>query len=100
MSGYRDLLRRPAMFRVLASAGLGRAGNQMQTLVFVLLAVTRYHSPAAAGLITMLSVLPGAALSPLAGTVLDRLDTTRCVIADYWPRRPGTTRGAQPPPAG
>jgi MFS family permease len=56
----------------------------MQTLVFVLLAVTRYHSPGAAGVIAMLAVLPGAALSPLAGTVLDRLDASRCVIADYW----------------
>jgi MFS family permease len=84
MSGYRDLFRRPAMARLLASAGLGRVGNQMQTLVFVLLAVTRYHSAGSAGVIAMLAVLPGAALSPLAGTVLDRLDPSRCVITDYW----------------
>jgi MFS family permease len=84
LTAYRDLLRRPALVRLLVSAGLGRAGNQMQTLTFLLLAVTGFHSPGAAGLIAMLSILPGVLLSPLAGTVLDRLKTSRCVIADYW----------------
>jgi MFS family permease len=84
MTSYRDLLRQMAVVRLLASAGLGRAGNQMQTLAFLLLAITVYHSAAEAGVIAMLSILPGVILSPLAGNALDRLTTSRCVVADYW----------------
>lgn len=56
----------------------------MQSLAFLLLAITSFHSPAKAGVIAMLSILPGLILSPLAGNALDRLRTSRCVIADYW----------------
>src|SRR5689334_16596551 len=84
MTSYRDVLRRTAVVRLLVSAGLARTANQMQSLVFLLLALTSYHSPAKAGVIAMLSILPGLIVSPLAGNALDRLKTSRCVIADYW----------------
>lgn len=84
MASYRDVLHQTAVVRLLISAGLARTANQMQSLAFLLLAITAFHSPARAGLIAMLSILPGLALSPLAGSALDRLRTSRCVIADYW----------------
>jgi MFS family permease len=78
------VLRQTAIVRLLVSAGLARTANQMQSLAFLLLAITSYHSPAKAGVIAMLSILPGVMLSPLAGNALDRLRTSACVIADYW----------------
>jgi len=84
MTSYRDVLRQTAVVRLLVSAGLARTANQMQSLAFLLLALTSYHSPAKAGVIAMLSILPGLIVSPLAGNALDRLKTSLCVIADYW----------------
>jgi len=84
MTSYRDVLRQTAVVRLLVSAGLARTASQMQSLAFLLLAITSYHSPAKAGVIAMLSILPGLLLSPLAGNALDRLRTSACVIADYW----------------
>jgi predicted MFS family arabinose efflux permease len=83
MTSYRDVLHQTAVVRLLVSAGLARTANQMQSLAFLLLAITSFHSPAKAGVIAMLSILPGLMLSPLAGNALDQLKTSRCVIADY-----------------
>ncbi len=84
MTSYREVLHQAAIVRLLISAGLARSANQMQSLAFLLLAITSYHSPIKAGVIAMLSILPGLVVSPLAGNALDRLRTSRCVIADYW----------------
>ena len=62
---------------------LARTGLQMVALIFVLLALERYHDPAIAGAVTFLSIAPGLVVSPIAGALLDRHGRTRLVIADY-----------------
>lgn len=62
---------------------LGRVASQMVALVFVLLVLERYGSPPLAGLATFLSLAPGLAVSPIAGTLLDRYGRRRLIVLDY-----------------
>jgi len=62
---------------------LGRVASQMVSLVLVLLVLERYGSPALAGLATFLSLAPGLAVSPIAGTLLDRYGRRRLILLDY-----------------
>lgn len=62
---------------------VGRIASQMVSLVLVLLILERYGSPALAGLATFLSLAPGLAVSPIAGTLLDRYGRRRLVVFDY-----------------
>src|SRR6266511_5841933 len=62
---------------------IGRIASQMVSLVLVLLVLERYGSPALAGLTTFLSLAPGLAVSPIAGTLLDRFGRRRLIVLDY-----------------
>jgi len=62
---------------------LARLGGQMWEIVLVLFVLQRYRSPSLAGLTVLLSIVPGLALSPVAGALLDRQGRLRLMIFDY-----------------
>ena len=80
---YAALLRVPGFGRVVLGTLLARLCGQMWEIVLVLFVLQRYHSPSLAGLTVMLSILPGLALSPVAGALLDRQGRIRLMILDY-----------------
>jgi MFS family permease len=55
----------------------------MWEIVLVLFVLQRYQSPSLAGLTLLLSILPGLAVSPVAGALLDRQGRLRLMILDY-----------------
>jgi MFS family permease len=55
----------------------------MWEIVLVLFVLQRYQSPSLAGLTVLLSILPGLAVSPVAGALLDRQGRVRLMILDY-----------------
>jgi len=80
---YAALLRVPGFGRVVLGTLLARLGGQMWEIVLVLFVLQRYQSPSLAGLAVLLSILPGLALSPVAGALLDRQGRVRLMILDY-----------------
>jgi MFS family permease len=82
-TSYRALLRVPGFARVAAGSLLARLSGQMWEIVLVLFVLQRYRSPTLAGVTVLLSILPGLALSPVAGALLDRQGRVRLMIFDY-----------------
>jgi MFS family permease len=80
---YRSLLRIPGLRRVMVAALLGRVGGQMFSVAIVLFALERFHSPTVAGVVVFASILPGVAISPLAGALLDRMGRTSLIMLDF-----------------
>jgi MFS family permease len=80
---YAALLRVPSFGRVVLGTLLARLGGQMWEIVLVLFVLQRYRSPSLAGLTVLLSIVPGLALSPVAGALLDRQGRVRLMIFDY-----------------
>jgi MFS family permease len=80
---YAALLRVPGFGRVVLGTLLARLGGAMWEIVLVLFVLQRYQSPSLAGLTVLLSILPGLALSPVAGALLDRQGRIRLMILDY-----------------
>ena len=80
---YAALLRVPGFGRVAQGTLLARLGGQMWEIVLVLFVLQRYQSPSLAGLAVLLAILPGLALSPVAGALLDRQGRVRLMILDY-----------------
>jgi MFS family permease len=80
---YAALLRVPGFGRVVLGTLLARLCGQMWEIVLVLFVLQRYQSPSLAGLTVLLSILPGLALSPVAGALLDRQGRIRLMILDY-----------------
>ena len=62
---------------------LARTAGQMVSLILLLFVLERYGSSVLAGATTFLSVAPGLAISPLAGTLLDRHGRSRLIVLDY-----------------
>jgi MFS family permease len=80
---YRLLFAIDGFVRLVAGMLIGRVASQMVSLVLVLLVLERYGSPALAGVATFLSLAPGLAVSPIAGTLLDRYGRRRLIVLDY-----------------
>jgi MFS family permease len=80
---YRGLMRVPGFARVAVGTLLARLAGQMWEIVLVLFVLQRYGSPSLTGLTVLLSILPGLALSPLVGALLDRQGRLRLMILDY-----------------
>jgi MFS family permease len=80
---YRALLEVPQLGRVVVSMGLARIGQAMVGVALVLFTLSVYDSPALAGVVTFVSVVPGLLLSPIAGALLDRHGRVRLVTLDY-----------------
>ena len=80
---YRALARTPGLRRLMLAALLGRVGGQMFTVAMVLFALQRFHSPTVAGVVVFASILPGIAVSPLAGALLDRIGRAPLIMVDF-----------------
>ena len=61
---------------------LVRVGQAMIGVTLVLFSLTRYGSPALAGLVTFASLAPGLLISPIGGALLDRHGRTRLILLD------------------
>ena len=79
---YRDLLAIRDLPSLLAATCLSRLAEGMLSLAIVLYALTGFGSPALAGWLSFAAVAPGLAISPLAGTILDRIGATRAITVD------------------
>ncbi len=76
-------MRVPGFRRLYAGLLLGRMAGSMLLVALVLFVLQRYHSPALAGATAFMAALPGIAVSPLAGALLDRYGRARLVVLDY-----------------
>lgn len=81
-ASYRVLLRQRDVGRLLLAASLARLADRISTLVLVLYALARFHTPLLAGWIGFAAMAPGLLVSPLAGVLLDRAGSTRAISAD------------------
>lgn len=79
---YRALLQIPTLGRILLGMAFSRIGGSMFGVAIVLFTLTRYDSPALAGVVTFSSVVPGLIVSPVAGALLDRHGRAKLIIAD------------------
>ena len=79
---YRALLAVPALGRALLGMQVVRVAQSMVAVAVVLFALTRYGSPALAGIVTFVSLVPGILVSPIAGALLDRHGRVRLIVAD------------------
>jgi len=80
---YAALLQVPGFARVALGTLLARLGGQMWEIVLVLFVLQRYRSPSLAGVTVLLAILPGLALSPVVGSLLDRQGRVRLMVVDY-----------------
>ena len=79
---YRALLGVPSLPRALVGMQIIRVAQSMVGVALVLFSLTRYGSPAIAGLVTFASVAPGLLISPIGGALLDRHGRTRLILLD------------------
>ena len=80
---YGALMRVTGFKRLYAGLLLGRMAGSMLFVALVLFVLQRYHSPQLAGGTAFMAALPGIAVSPLAGALLDRYGRARLVVLDY-----------------
>ena len=80
---YRALLGVPWLTRILVAMIVARIAQAMVSIALVLFTLAEYGSPALAGLVTLASTLPGIAVSPIAGALLDRHGRMRLIRLDY-----------------
>jgi MFS family permease len=79
---YRALLAVPSLGRALVGMQVARIAQAMVGVAMVLFTLGAYGSPALAGLVTLVGILPGLLVSPIAGALLDRHGRTRLIVAD------------------
>lgn len=79
---YKALLNVPFLGRALLGMQLVRICQSMIGVALVLFSLTRYGSPALAGLVTFASLMPGLLISPIGGALLDRHGRTRLIRLD------------------
>jgi Major Facilitator Superfamily len=81
---YRALFGVPTLRRMLLGMQVARVAQTMSGIVLVLFTLTRYGSPALAGIVTFAAAFPGILVSPIAGALLDRHGRIRLVMLDYF----------------
>jgi MFS family permease len=81
---YRALFRVPTLPRMILGMQVARVAQAMSGIVLVLFTLTRYDSPALAGIVTFAAAFPGILVSPIAGALLDRHGRIRLVMLDYF----------------
>jgi MFS family permease len=80
---YGRLFRVPGFAQLAAGTVLARTAGNFWQIALVLFVLTEFHSPPLAGLATLLSILPGLMVSPVAGALLDRHGRLRLILLDY-----------------
>jgi MFS family permease len=73
----------PSFPQLAAGSLLARTALQMWSVALVLVVLQRFHSPSLAGLAAFLSVVPGLAISPISGALLDRHGRLRLILLDF-----------------
>lgn len=81
-NSYRGLLKIPGLFPLILAATLSRLAARMFVLTLVLFVLARFSCPALAGWLTFAAIVPGLAVSPVAGVLLDRVGPTIAVKID------------------
>ena len=81
-TSYRALLEVPFLGLALGGMQLVRVAQSMVGVAMVLFSLTRYGSPAIAGIVTFASLAPGLLVSPIGGALLDRHGRTRLIRLD------------------
>jgi MFS family permease len=80
---YRRLFGQAGFPQLAAGTVLARTAGQLWQIALILFVLQRYHSPALAGFATFLAIVPGLAVSPVAGALLDRHGRLRLILLDY-----------------
>ncbi|MPZ33093.1 MAG: MFS transporter [Rhodospirillales bacterium] len=70
------------MLQLVLAACLSRLASRMFALVIVLYVLQRFDSPVLAGWVVFVSMAPGLAISPLAGSLLDRMGAAKAIVID------------------
>jgi len=82
MTGYRAVLALPGVAPLLFATTLARLATRMFLVAVVLYVLARFGSPVLAGWVGFAALIPGMAISPLAGALLDRIGAGRAILAD------------------
>src|SRR5262249_35027018 len=82
LTSYRQLLAVAELRALLMAALLSRLAGRMFALAIVLYGVTQMHSPVLAGWLAFAAVAPGLIISPIAGSLIDRLGSVWAIAVD------------------
>jgi predicted MFS family arabinose efflux permease len=80
---YRRLFSVGGFAQLAGGVVLSRTAIGLIQVALVLYVLQTFHSPALAGLVVFLSLVPGLAVSPIAGALLDRHGRVRMILLDY-----------------
>lgn len=80
---YRRLFSVGGFTQLAAGAVLSRTAGGLIQVALVLYVLQVFRSPALAGLVVFVSIVPGLAVSPIAGALLDRHGRVRMILLDY-----------------
>ena len=81
--GYRALNVVPGIFSLLGCSALARTATRTYQVTLILFVLAVYHSPSLSGLILLASQVPGLAVSPIAGALLDRRGRRALIAIDF-----------------
>src|SRR5215469_187463 len=80
---YRRLFSVGGFTQLAGGVVLSSTAIALIQVALVLYVLQTFHSPALAGLVVFLSLVPGLAVSPIAGALLDRHGRVRMILLDY-----------------
>jgi MFS family permease len=82
LTSYRQLLAATEVRALLAATLLSRLAGRMFSLTIVLYGVTQVHSTVVSGWLAFAAVAPGLIISPIAGSLIDRLGSSWAIAVD------------------
>ncbi len=82
LTSYRQLLAVAEVRALLLATLLSRLAGRMFALAIVLYGVTQVHSTVLAGWLAFAAVAPGLVISPIAGSLIDRLGSAWAIAVD------------------
>ncbi len=82
LTSYRQLLAATEVRALLITTLLSRLAGRMFALAIVLYGVTQVHSTMLAGWLAFAAVAPGLVISPIAGSLIDRLGSPWAIAVD------------------
>lgn len=81
LTSYRQLLAAAEVRALLAATLLSRLAGRMFVLAIVLYGVTQVHSTVLAGWLAFAAVAPGLIISPIAGSLIDRVGSAWAIAS-------------------
>ena len=82
LTSYRQLLATAEVRALLVATLLSRLAGRMFALAIVLYGVTQVHSTVLAGWLAFAAVAPGLVISPIAGSLIDRVGSAWAIAVD------------------